>query len=573
MPNITCEICAEEVNADNVESTDEYEAICPPCMAEFWSCVDCSSQYNDDDYHDLSHGRVCQSCINDGDYATCYCCEELIQLNDGDHFTDTENTGESACSSCGDEELRECESCGNSIIWSECGSDSYYSDKCYDCYNRRDESIDMYAGSRSIFLSDVQTLKSYTAQRPQTGYFANWFYDGSDYDYSKINTEIIKGAKGHVDADTQDSPAWWESKMAVQSAVYKDTANIFYRLINSNTFLTEHKKYGLYHPLRHLFRKHITYRDEHGELTNGADLSMQAQGENYFGWHIDFIDKRKIANQLVENKTEDGADLRRAIHQIFSRAYKLRLPQWIAGLRERSNQRHWNTTLQNYKTNATNTYLDVSIGFENNLELFKEINEFNERCSSCQTAVNRNSYAFGYMDMFTNPHLFAFIRNDDGKIIGRSVIRLFKSDWSNDEAPVFVAPSRLYLTEHTQSKSDVYVGLFQAIDKWASTVYSNYKLIAYRSSRHDTSVRSILSNHPDKIGLNHDPQEQIETQTWFPYWHSRPRSGDADYTYYRDEDQRVRYYNVSDSTKTAEDYAVKELLSIHGYAIVEIKND
>jgi hypothetical protein len=573
MPNIPCEICHDAVDADNVQSTDEYEVICSPCMDEFWTCVDCSGQYNDDDYHDLSHGRVCQSCINDGDYGSCYCCEDIIQLSSGDHFYDGNYTGEYACSDCGDEELRECENCGSSIIWSECGSDNYDHGLCYDCHNRPTTSIEHYVGSRTISRSNVQTLKSYVPAADSTGYFANWFYDGNDYNHNNINVDILKGAKGIISADEEERPAWWDSKMSITSGVYRDTAVIIYRLINSNTFLTEHKKYGLYHPMRHLFRKCITYRDVSGDVLNGADLSLQAQGEDYFGYSIDYVDKRRIASALAENKTDDGADLRRAIHQIFSRAYKLRLPQWIAGLRDEVSQRHWNTTLQNYNTNASNLYLDISIGFENNFALFKEINRFNERCSSCQTANNRDSYAFGYMDMFTNPHLFAFIRNEEGAIIGRSVIRLFKADWALESEPVYVAPSRLYLTEHTQAKSDVYVGLFEAVNRWATETFTNHHMIAYRSSRHDTSIRSILSNHPNKVALELDTPLQLQTQAWLPYWRTRPRSGDSDFTYYRDEDQRVQFYNVEGSTNRAEDYAVKELLSTHSYAIVEIKTN
>lgn len=582
MPNTNCEICLDEVSNTDIESTDEYEAVCKTCIAEFYTCADCQSLTNCEDFVDLNHGRVCESCYSNGDYSECDCCGAIINLSNETNYCDSENTGNYACENCGDEELTSCD-CGSSILWNEVGSDSYYEGLCYDCHSNPTQSIQRQISPNATTLSrsSIHTLESYKDSSAASANFLDWFYDGEEYNYEHIDKEIVKGAMGIYLADTapEKSPAWWNGKMSIQSQVYKDTAHIMQKLITSNTFLTEHKKYGLYHPLRHLFAKHISYRhvfDGTSETIMGSKVSLQQQGEDYFNYHIDYIDRAALAVTLSTNKTEDGADLRRAINQIFSRAYKNKLPQWIAG---NDRARSWNETLQKYNTNATNIKLDISIGFENNLAFLQQVNRFNNKCSSCQIQSNRTSYAFAYMDMFVNPHLFAFIRNSEEEIIGRSVIRLFKQNnqvaWDNDAAPVFVAPSRLYLTEHTQSKSEVYLALFQAVNEWAKSTFPAHHVIAYRGSRHDSSIRSILATQPpSKLSFDETyGRTNLVTQRWLPYWHDKPYNDECSFTYYRDEDQLVRHYEINDSNSTATKYAVEEQLYSDSYAIVEIEND
>lgn len=585
MPNTNCEICLDEVSNTDIESTDEYEAVCKSCFTNFYTCADCKSLTDCQDSVELNHGKICGDCYSNGDYVDCYVCEANIDLSNDTSYCDSENTGNYACEDCGDEELTSCE-CGSSILWNEVGSDSYYEGQCYDCHNNPRAPIhrQISPNAATVSRSAIHTLECYKPISAATDKFIDWFYEGEADNYEHINKEIVKGAMGVylADSDPEKSPAWWNGKMSIRSKIFKDTAQLLTRLITSNTFLTEHKKYGLYHPLRHLFAKHISYRHRDIENDNnvsimGDEISLQNQGEHYFSYVVDYINKTELAETLSANKTEDGADLRRALNQIFSRAYKLRLPQWIAGQGDVSTQKHWNETLQKYNTNATNIELNISIGFEGNIEFLRQVDRFNGRSSSCQLSSNRNSYGFGYMDMFVNPHLFAFIKNDEQEIIGRSVIRLFKRNndsWDNDASPVFVAPSRLYLTEHTQSKSDVYVSLFKAVNEWAKSTFPIHKLIAYRGSRHDSSVRSILATHSSQVSFDERvDRTNLVTQKWLPYWHEKPYSDDCSYTYYQDEDQQTRHYEVNDQNSMATQYAVEELLYSDSYAIVEIKND
>jgi hypothetical protein len=574
MPNIKCDICREEVNEDNIESTTEHEAVCPPCLARMWQCADCSELHSGSDYYSFSHGRVCHPCYDNGDYAECDCCSDLISLNDGDHYYDGDYSGGYACSDCGDERVADCSNCGESIIYSECGSDNYHDGQCYDCYHRRNEHIQHYARPDRTTLDATvfRLLENYKPMDSEAYNFMAWFYSGIDSDYERINTQICKGATGVFKPDEADQPKWWKSEVKVTSRTFIDTAEIIYTLINSDTFLSDHKKYGLYHPIRDIFRAHIKYIDLEGNYAFGDTISRQNLGNDYFNYRVDYINKAAIAKQLSSNKTEDNADLRRALNQVFNRAYKNRLPQFIAA-RERGGYLNWSSTLNKYNTNASDDSIDLQIGFDSTNQFFRDVDEFNNRASSCQSRSNREAYAFGYMDMFVNPHLFALLRNDSGNICGRSVIRLFKNDWSDTTEPVLVAPSRLYLTDYTQSKSDVYVGLFKAINEWATTTFDSHKMIAYRSSRHDTSVRSIVMSAGDRNikELTDYPRTAIKTEKWRPFWESKPDASDADFTYYRDEDQRVNYQRVRGDTQA--DYAVWESLYSDSYTILEINND
>ena len=576
MPNVKCELCETEVDADNVESTNEHEAICSGCFDEMWQCADCDEHYGSTtDYKELRHGKVCIDCYNDGDYHDCESCEALISIGREEYFYD-DNNNCYACSDCADESMAECSRCEGEILYSECGSDNYQEGLCYDCHNKRDEHIRNYASSNRVDAAVMKTLECYKALSSDGHEFMNWFYRGNEHDYQKIDREICKGATGTFKHDTEDKPKWWKGKLAITSQVFHYASNIMYTMINSNTFLTEHKKYGLYHPIRDIFRQQISYRDTDGEVIKGADVNRQDLGADYFNYRIEYVNKSAIAGQLEKNETEDGADLRRALNQVFSRAYKNRLPQFI-NARERSGRtspaENWNGIIEKYNTNASVDEIDIQIGFDSEFEHFKDIDDFNERVGSCQARCNRDTYAFAYMDMFVNPHLFAFLRNKDGRICGRSVIRVFKEDWSDEEAPVYIAPSRLYLNEHTNSKTDVYVGLFKAIDEWASKTFADHKLVAYRSSRHDASIRSILSNaQSPKLSLDYDQSRRtLSTQKWLPFWHTKPDASDCDFTYYRDEEQRHRFQLVSGGTNA--EYAAYEQLHPDDYILVETKND
>ena len=194
---------------------------------------------------------------------------------------------------------------------------------------------------------------------------------------------------------------------------------------------------------------------------------------------------------------------------------------------------------------------------------------FNASVGSCQDQSNRGSYSFGFADLLVNPHLFALIRDDNNEIIGRSVIRFFKHDWDDDSEPVSVAPSRLYLKTNTQAKKEFYVQLFKQIDAWAYTAFDSHQMIAYSSSRHDSSVYSYIRdsfNFTDRT-----VNKSLQTQRWFAFWHTKPRDSSAAYSYYQDEGQHTRAVGIRNGGLG--DYALQETMSDYDYKIIGANNE
>jgi len=260
--------------------------------------------------------------------------------------------------------------------------------------------------------------------------------------------------------------------------------------------------------------------------------------------------------------------LKRAINQVFSRAYKLKFPQY-ADFKGGT----WSEYFQQYQTNVTNTMVNIQIGFD--LETLWENYRQGDAIRSCQTSGNRESYGFGAIDMAVNPHLLAILRGPRGGFIGRAVIRLFKEQW-DDEHPMLIAPSRLYLSKHSNVKKEVYVGLFEALGAWAQESFAEgYELIAYRNSRHDASIVSFIQDS-DKLNIvrEENTRPQLNTLAWIPFWHSKPEEGDADFTYYKDEDQRCRLSNVNRGSKPSGiEFAAQEIIDSSEYYIIEVKDN
>ena len=176
--------------------------------------------------------------------------------------------------------------------------------------------------------------------------------------------------------------------------------------------------------------------------------------------------------------------------------------------------------------------------------------------------------------MAVNPHLLAILRDKDGLLIGRAVIRLFKEQW-DDEHPMIIAPSRLYLSQHSNVKKEVYVGLFEALNTWAKESFAEgHQLIAYRHSRHDSSIISFIRDS-NKLSIDLSvTRPAVNTLDWFPFWSSKPDQSDADFTYYKDEDQRCRLSNVNRGSEVTHiEYAAHELLNGDEYYNIEVKNN
>ena len=564
-----CEVCGAEENSENIESTANYECVCSSCRNELWCCDDCCGEFTaGDDKYPSPGGDICHDCRHGGDYSDCDSCGDIIDIRNGDYYNDDEYSGEIVCHNCNDATCTCCENCGADIYFYEVGTDHYYEQRCEDCWNRRGDVCISDTTRSTINVSSMHLKDAYRRAGASDMSALKEFYGYALNDYEYNPYLINKDCLGPQTEEADDVSAWWKGQITISSPVYKRVAQVFYEMMQIDTFLQEHKKYGLYHPLRHIFRKHIKYYNrKEGTVTQGSDLGMQELGQNYYNYSLEHVNVEAIIAMLKDNKTDDGADLKRAINQVFSRAYKLRFPQYAE-----YKQSNWDEYFQQYQTNVVNTKVNVQIGFD--LDTMMENLKRGEAIRSCQTRGNNLAYAFGAFDMAVNQHLLAIFRNDDGELIGRAVIRLFKEQWDN-EHPMFIAPSRIYLSQHTQAKKEVYVGLFQALNNWAKESFAEgYQLVAYRHSRHDASIVSFISDST-KINLTRSgTRPNLETLAWSPLWETKP-DGDADFTYYKDEDQRCRMSTIRRNTEASPNlrYAAQEYISSTEYYTIEVNEN
>ena len=565
-----CEICGAAEQSENIESTANYECVCVTCRNNLWECCDCSDEQTaDDDKHPVPGGSVCHDCRHGGDYADCDSCGDIIDVRNGDYHNDQEYSGMIVCHNCGDSCCVDCENCGADIYFYEIGSDHYHEQRCEDCWNQNGR-VDICNETRNtITVSSMQLKNAYRRAGASDMRKIEAFYGYTLNDYEHNPYLINKDCLGPQTAESDDVSAWWKGQITLSSPVYKRTAQMFYEMMQIDTFLQEHKSYGLYHPLRHIFRKQIKYYNrKEGGVVQGDEISMQELGQNYFNYSLEHVNIEQITAMLKDNKTDDGADLKRAINQVFSRAYRIRFPQYS----EFKNS-NWETHFQQYQTNVVNTKVNVQIGFD--LDTLIENYDCGEALRSCQTIGNKQAYAFGAFDMAVNPHLLAIFRNDDGHLIGRAVIRLFKEQW-DDEHPMFIAPSRIYLSQHSNAKKEVYVGLFQALNNWAKESFAEgYQLLAYKSSRHDASIVSFITDS-NKLQVQRDSRRpSIETLSWSPFWETKPDSSEAEFTYYKDEDQRIRYSSIRRDAEASPNlrYAAQEYISSSEYYTIEVNEN
>jgi len=568
---IKCEFCDEAIAAGaEVRSTSDNDVICTTCYDNMWKCSTCNELKHEDDdcYTDINGSGFCEDCLDSGSYHCCDGCGEYINTDRHEYYASDDAV---ACSGCaGEYEFDECSSCGNSIMLNEVYSEHWENEhQCHDCYHRSEQHIsDMVrASSAAASVKITEHYKSLTASKNKDaakhdiGYFLDWYYRGDAGHYSSTDLYLIKSDKGFGAGF-----GFYDSEMQIASGTYRQFADYVKDMMQRDVFIVEHKKYGLYHPIRDIFKSCITYYDKvKGGIHRGAELSAAEIGKNWLRWPIERININAVIQMLQLNKTDEGADLKRALTNVLNRSYKNRVP---AHFPEGS---QYYTTLEKYRTNATCTTLPVRIGFDP--ALLQDVAQFNSGVGSCQCKENAESYGFGMIDMAANPHLWLLIYDKKGEyIIGRSVIKFFKeaNTWGKEQGTTFIAPSRLYLSEHTQAKAELYTTMFRAVDKWAKAVFNDYKLVCHTYSRHDNEVLSYIKG-AHNFAFS-EPEKRLYTQWWIPFWLQKPSGGDAEYTYYQDEDARIELARTSAKTKVA-DYAARERLRPSGFRIVEINKN
>ena len=160
----------------------------------------------------------------------------------------------------------------------------------------------------------------------------------------------------------------------------------------------------------------------------------------------------------------------------------------------------------------------------------------------------------------------------DKKVIGRSVIKFYKKhdEWGKSKSCTYVAPSRLYLTEHTQAKKDIYVSMFKLVNQFASETFKDYKILCHKHSRHDSSIHSYVGDSLEFKFTPIDEGLKLVSDFWLPYWTEKPSSDEAEFTYYQDESATVSAYRYNDSRNST--YAMQERISAYDITQIEVKN-
>jgi hypothetical protein len=228
---------------------------------------------------------------------------------------------------------------------------------------------------------------------------------------------------------------------------------------------------------------------------------------------------------------------------------------------------------EHYKTNSAVIKLPIKIGFDP--ADLQKLRDHNARVNSCQVESNNESYSFSMMDIVTNPHLMCLIYDTDGKtIIGRSVIRLFK-DNEEEDSKTYIAPSRLYLSNYTHAKTELYNSLFVAVNEWGLKNFkkSGSQLIAATQSLHDTAPSDYLLNTKFRKLMQDDNPARLTTQWWHTWFNEKPDASDARFIYYQDENMGTTTARVPDYGNSSQEYAVRESLGYRQFVKLEVKDE
>ena len=433
---IKCANCSSEMANDAVlHSTTSFGDVCENCYDEIWECQNCTTESisYDNKIIDINGDDVCESCVSSS-YHMCEASNEYFNPDTEEYF---EYGGTIVHSNSASEyEIDTCCDCGDDVFMNEIYADYWEEEqKCHDCYHNKEHSIsniarhgrdikvllDKHYRSSTKLLKDLKNDDESARIQNALYRFKENFYDSyNEFDYNDLYLLKSHIGYGH-------GYGFWRSNMTVQSEHFKTFATFLRDILTNNLFVVEHKKYGLYHPLREIFKGCLRYYDKKTtKVREGDSITMEQMGNEWLRFSIDFISKDGLLKMLIENKTAEGANLRKLINNIFTRSYKHRLAGHYP-----DDHNFWNIE-QKYKTNSSGIKLPIRLGFD--AGMMKDLSNFNSEVGSCQVASNNETYAFGMMDLVTNPHLLLLVYDEkDEKIIGRSVIKFYKKhgEWGN----------------------------------------------------------------------------------------------------------------------------------------------
>jgi|TARA_R110002020_G_scaffold12642_13_gene46244 hypothetical protein len=554
-----CDVCSAECT-DEVRSSDDYDCICCDCWDDMHECEFCGS-ITDESHETVAGDEVCASCAEG--CQVCVSCDLYINLSRHDYYEHPQDY-EYCCSSCaGDQNMFDCGRCGTEVYYCDSGEDWAENGECYNCYHNRPEEM-WDRVSTSVAQSDVPLSKHYESAGQTVRQFYYNFYCNQSGDYAHNDNQLQKSGGGYGKGF-----GYYNTNIEVASDTIDKMTKHIYKFIRSRRMYCDHRKYGIYNPFVDYFKEAIRFVDEKtGEYIDASAVTMQEFGQNYHDYSVSSIDRVKIGEMLTDD-LKNKRLLRNNIIKSLSGSAGKRLPLLLY------KDDLFYSDYEKYKTNSAATKLKVRIGFDP--EDMSSVLAFNRAVGSCQVRSNQDTYAFGMIDMVTNPHLLYLIYDGD-ELVGRSVIRLFKHD-GNDIT--YVAPSRLYLSKFTHIKTSLYNSMFSAVQEWADMNFGpeKFQMMAYTTTRHDSAaVWDYLNKSKYAISKGEiDNVRVLYTNWWHQWWNEKPGSDEANFTYYQDESMSTEFGQVKANAGTAGspryNYASRERInSRHYYLVEEINN-
>jgi hypothetical protein len=562
-----CESCDETITSE-VYATMDYDILCSDCYSNQCECAHCSESLNEEDATFWRSDPYCQNCADEY-LRNCGNCSTTVNTRRQTYYY-WENDGETYCESCaGEIDAYSCDCCGDYVYIAEAidneGEDYIYGGElCYSCYESKGNKVHLddiasWKIQKCVFDDAYMKIFDNVAAATWLGQF--YGYRLEDFAHQPLLLQ-----KGGVE---KNKFGFWKGSIAIDSEINHKVARWIERIISNDNIKCSHKKYGEIRPFCDLLQYYLRFefKDDNGEYTTRFEEYPYDKPNAYMSMER----QRELRHDISNNKLRvlQGKDnykyinFKRAFNKLLKRYTPLMTASW-----EGDTIFRWQSDWNKYLTNSVKIDLPVKIGFDP--KIMKPLERFNGISNACQNKRYLETLAHSFVDMLVNPHLLLLIYDEAGEeIIGRSVIRTFYASAKNVIEPVaggvldstpFVAPSRLYLSKHSNVKNDICARLYDVLQQWADDYYGTYNLICYDISRHDQSMREYIRNdeHIEFGGRN--SHGRLQTELWLPFFLERPRD-DSYFLYYPDEQQDIRACKAEQDEKAINHF---------GYGVAEV---
>ena len=571
-----CECCEEVINGE-IYANAEFDAICMDCYAEITNCFCCDSPVASDDAEFWNSKTFCFNCA-DQHLVNCDSCGDSIYKRQQTHY-DWDRDGECYCQSCANDVCAyQCDACGTDINVAEYidnEGESYICDEeyCYNCWETRGTKVHLDESTSWGILKKCAFDDAYMklVDNDDAARWVSQFYEYrlDDYDHQALLLQ-----KGGLE---KNKFGFWEGSIAVDSEINMKITRWVERIINDGSIKTSHKKYGEIRPFAELLQYYcrFEYRNEEGDYDSSFKRYVYGKPDLY----VSIERHRDLARDIAENRIQTPTksddykyiNFKRAFNKLLKR-YDFKLVQSWDGDRIY----RWQTDWDKYLTNSVKINLPVKIGFDPSI--MARIETHNGVTNACQNKSYRDTLAHSFVDMLVNPHLLLLIYNAAGEeIIGRSVVRTYYSgideDGKGGDIPL-IAPSRLYLSQHTNVKNDICARMYDVLAEWGNHYYGKHELVVYNTSRHDQALSQYIENDKNIKLSASNTKGVLITDFWYPFFLERP-SEDSFFTYYPDEQQTRSSYRIEqvDDGTYHQGYGVAEKTSSYRIISREVLNE